>query len=303
MKFSLKDFLELDTKSLFAVNGGSDCGTSSGSFGGGSGSSSNSLSGNGGYTSNSATNSGQTTQWHETHDYKGNLIRTPVKVDGGTKSRGNTITSSSATVAISGGGSCSGCSASGTSSAPSYTKPSGISGSSSSPSSGGTCSGSGGTDTNGGTKQPESKYKHQVCSNPSDVHCDIIAWNHAVDAGLNPTGSDKEIWDGNKLSVDQIFDEHYANSAIEFNSECAGLEGYLFYDWDGADINGEYHYEHMEFCKVSSDGSGYSYFSNEGMESGEVFKYNVKFSEDPNAHARNPENGGNGHVMFVPLNN
>ena len=36
MKFSLKDFLELDTKSLFAVNGGSDCGGSSSPSGGGS---------------------------------------------------------------------------------------------------------------------------------------------------------------------------------------------------------------------------------------------------------------------------
>jgi len=34
MKFKLKDFLELDTKSLFAVNGGSDCGGSSSPSGG-----------------------------------------------------------------------------------------------------------------------------------------------------------------------------------------------------------------------------------------------------------------------------
>lgn len=342
MKFKLKDFLELDTKSLFAVNGGSDCGGSSSSSGGSEkssgashskGSGTYSVSGigmlnNNSHTSSSSSSSGGScsgsnvkssyvrefdnaivTEYKDKsrkYEYEdGRIVYYPA-VD----PKGNPDTSTSATAK---GGYCSGASDGKTK----YPNPylpkkepeddtkddDNGSGSSTTDTMPPAQETNGGTDTNGESKQPDNKYKYQVCSNPSDVHCDIIAWNHAVDAGLNPMGSDKEIWDGNELSVDQIFDEHYAKSAREFNSDCAGLEGYLFYDWDGADINGEYHYEHMEFCKVSSDGSGYSYFSNEGMESGEVFKYNIKFSEDPNAHARNPENGGKGHVMFVPLNN
>ncbi len=54
MKFKLKDFLELDTKSLFAVNGGSDCGGSSSSSGGSNDSSSPSnINGPGSSVSNS----------------------------------------------------------------------------------------------------------------------------------------------------------------------------------------------------------------------------------------------------------
>lgn len=34
MKFNLDDFLQLDTKSLLAVNGGSSCGGNSGTSGG-----------------------------------------------------------------------------------------------------------------------------------------------------------------------------------------------------------------------------------------------------------------------------
>lgn len=56
MKFSLKDFLELDTKSLFAVNGGSDCGTSS-SPSSGSSDTSSSPNGNGPGSSVSNSNS------------------------------------------------------------------------------------------------------------------------------------------------------------------------------------------------------------------------------------------------------
>ena len=54
MKFNLSDFLQLDTKELLAVNGGSPCSSSSGSP---SGSSSGSPSGGSGAPSSSSTNS------------------------------------------------------------------------------------------------------------------------------------------------------------------------------------------------------------------------------------------------------
>lgn len=58
MKFNLKDFLELDTKSLFAVNGGSGCGTSSVFSSGESSSSSNeNISGNRSSNTNTHSNS------------------------------------------------------------------------------------------------------------------------------------------------------------------------------------------------------------------------------------------------------
>ena len=86
---------------------------------------------------------------------------------------------------------------------------------------------------------------------------------------------------------------------MEFNSDCAGLEGFLFSDWDGADVNGEYFYNHMEFCKVSADGQSYSYFHNNGYEMNERYRADISFLYDSNASAKN---GGEGQVVFVPLN-
>ena len=52
------------------------------------------------------------------------------------------------------------------------------------------------------------------------------------------------------------------------------------------------------YCSGASDGTSYSYYSNNGFEQGET--YNTRtFADDSNAHARND---GNGVVNFVSLN-
>ena len=295
MKFNLNDFIALDVEGLLAVNGGSGCGSSSGS------SNPSSDSGSGNSSTVSSTSGGG----YSVHDNGNGTVTV-------TQSNGLHFTyrksSSGSSSGGSGGGSCSGVaggktgytnSCYGNTTAVSTGNGSGSS--SSGNHAGGSCSGvSGGSNVDKPTIN-EPGYEHQICTEPAKEHCDIIAWNHAVDAGLNPTGKDGVVWDGNNFTVDQLFDEHYAGSAMEFNSDCAGLEGFLFYDWDGADANEEYHYEHIEFCRVSADGQSYSYFNNEGFEIGESYENNISFKNDPNAHARNPSSGGTGHVVFVPL--
>lgn len=143
------------------------------------------------------------------------------------------------------------------------------------------------------TNTPESNFKYQICSNPNEVHCDIIAWNHAVDAGLNPAGKRNKKWDGNKLTVDTIFNTYYADEAVEFNSDLAGKKGYIFYDWEG-----DRTFDHMEYCEIDNDGGGYSYFSNKGFSEKEEL-ISISFYKDKNAGARND---GPGRLKFVSLN-
>lgn len=159
--------------------------------------------------------------------------------------------------------------------------------------------------TNAGNSQPKnttteattpgnnsSGFKHQVCADPKQVHCDIIAWNHAVDAGLNPAGKGNDSWDGNKLTVDAIFNNYYADEAVEFNADLAGKKGYIFYDWTGDGT-----FDHVEYCEIESGGN-YNYFSNEGFEQGESL-IPQNFARDKNAGALN---GGPGKLKFVSLN-
>ncbi len=159
--------------------------------------------------------------------------------------------------------------------------------------------------TSSGSSQPKSNptepttpgnsssdFKHQVCADPNQVHCDIIAWNHAVDAGLNPAGKGNDSWDGNGLTVDAIFNNYYADEAVEFNADLAGKKGYIFYDWEGDGV-----FDHVEYCEIESGGN-YNYFSNKGFEQGESL-ISQNFARDKNAGA---SNGGPGRLKFVSLN-
>ena len=129
---------------------------------------------------------------------------------------------------------------------------------------------------------------------------DIIAWNHAVDAGLNPRGKDGTDWDANGKTVNEIFKMHFVNNAVDFDGNQAGKMGYIVYDWEG---DGKY--DHIEFGSISEDGLSYSYYSNNGFNGkdsngkDQEHYYTRTFANDSNAHA---DNDGNGIVCFIPLN-
>ena len=131
----------------------------------------------------------------------------------------------------------------------------------------------------------------QETSNPNNYHCDIKAWNAAIDAGFDPRGADGVAWDGNTNTVNQLFNEHYKDSAVEFNSLCAGMSGYLFYDWGG---DGIVRKDHVEFCTVSADGTSYTFGNTDGIK--DIEWDTRKFSNDSNARA-----GASSTVVFVPL--
>ena len=167
---------------------------------------------------------------------------------------------------------------------------------------GGTTTGDnpGGDDENSGlidnnSTQPQNEYEHLVCSNLNDVHCDIIAWNHAVDAGLNPMGENGTDWDANNNTVNQIFNEHFQGQDVAFDGNQAGQMGYILYDWEGDGI-----YDHIEFGSISEDGLSYSFYNNDGYDTnGHEHYYTRTFAEDSNAGARQ---NSPGTIRFIPLN-
>ena len=134
-------------------------------------------------------------------------------------------------------------------------------------------------------------YEYQQTTNTNAPHCDIIAWNHAVDAGVDPTGEDGTVWDGNAdgMNVNNIYNNYYAAGSTEFNSDLAGQSGYLFSDW-----RGDGSFDHMEYCTVNEDGS-YTFYRNNGYENSEVLDTRF-FSNDPNGQA-----SSDGIVRFYSL--
>ena len=196
----------------------------------------------------------------------------------------------------SGGGTCSGGSSSSEQSA--TTVPSGPAvggGSSSGGSTGDPVETTNGNGTNDGPNTPSeiTDDDHLICFVPSKEHCDIIAWNHAVDAGLNPRGKDGTDWNANGKNVDEIFKMHFVDKAVDFDGKQAGKMGYILYDWEG---DGKY--DHIEFGMISEDGLSYSFYNNQGFEYQD--KYSTRtFAQDPNAGAK-PDSPGS--VRFIPLN-
>lgn len=224
----------------------------------------------------------------------------PVSTEDKGDSKPSTETPQTVTVNGSGGGTCNGSSSSSDQVTTTVTTGDAPGGGSHTGGSTGTPAGTTGDNpTNPSNPQTPNKPSdttadgHLICSNPNDYHCDIIAWNHAVDAGLDPRGEGGTDWNANNKTVDQIYNEHFVGKDVDFDGNQAGKMGYILYDWEG---DGEY--DHIEFGSISADGLSYSFYNNGGFENGEFYDTRY-FENDSNAHA---DNAGNGVVRFIPLN-
>lgn len=123
---------------------------------------------------------------------------------------------------------------------------------------------------------------HQTASNESDYHCDIISWNEAIDAGLDPRDQNGQEWNGNELTVEQIY-ERYQNNRTP-GTPPNNTAGYAFYDTpnDSDDIP-----EHMEFYdNRNNNGNGYTLYRTDGIQNPQQQQ---RTRNDPNR-------------TFVPLN-
>jgi RHS repeat-associated protein len=81
--------------------------------------------------------------------------------------------------------------------------------------------------------------------NPEDrYHCDVMAWNGALDAGYDPRAQNGATWDGNQITVSGIYDLYPDNRT----STPANTAGYVFSNFDQ---NGQP--RHVEFYDYTGD--------------------------------------------------
>ena len=127
----------------------------------------------------------------------------------------------------------------------------------------------------------------QVCTNPSDYHCDIIAYNKAVEHGITNPGTG----DWNRINVNTIYNDQFASKAE--NKPIAGSKGYIFYDWASTPGTAK---DHMEYYECSADGKTYTVWETNGLDTPVPKTYT--YSIDNNGK------GGTGSTaVFVQLNN
>jgi len=106
--------------------------------------------------------------------------------------------------------------------------------------------------------------------------------------GLDPRGSNGVTWDGNALTVDQIYKQDYANkvdttpwNGPDGTGTNAGKKGFLFFDWASTGAAGVK--EHMEYCEISADGLSYTQWYTDGVKTPE--KHTFAFAKDKNGFA------------------
>ncbi len=277
MKIGLEEFLELNVNELIAVNGGSS-GSCSGSTGTGTGSA-----GVGTGAGDSPASSGSPGTTSGTSGGSGGSCSGA----GG----GQTKTTGGGTATAS--GTCSGSTQKGKDN-PGGGAPAVPAGDSTA----GTCGGTtpkakddptggnpglpAGGDTAGTCSGTTSSLTHQTPDDPKDFHCDIIAYNEAIDHGIKDPGS----WSGNHDNVETIYKNNYAEEGSD--TAKSNTSGYVFYDCDN---NGTY--EHMEYYSAGA-GSKYTCWTTDGIKNPVPVTYDS--TVDSNGHAKT------GKATFVSLN-
>ena len=128
----------------------------------------------------------------------------------------------------------------------------------------------------------KTQVAYQVCTNLKDFHCDIIAWNEAIDRGVDPRGQKGEIPDLNGINVDTMYDLFTYNRQQGSPEEYT--EGYGFYDGTPDKIDNP---THIEF---------YSY------DSGDTFiKYTTDGITTPVPEQRRIDDSRNNNWTFIAL--
>jgi len=137
----------------------------------------------------------------------------------------------------------------------------------------------------------------QVCTNMSDVHCDIIAWNFAIDNNLDPSLCGKNTGlDFNQVKVNTIVNTYYKDKIIDITANnCKGKKGFMIFDWGGTG-KADGSWDHIEYCEFTVNGEKYTNQENNGLESSlRVTTYDTNVDS-------NGQGGINSKAMFIPLN-
>ena len=131
-------------------------------------------------------------------------------------------------------------------------------------------------------KPQKTQVEYQVCTNPDDYHCDILAWNGSLERGFDPRGQNGEVPDLNSINVDTMYDLFTYNRQQGSPEEYT--EGYGFYDGTPDKIDNP---THIEF---------YSY------DSGDTFiKYTTDGITTPVPEQRRIDDSRNNNWTFIAL--
>ncbi len=179
----------------------------------------------------------------------------------------------SSCVGTSSSGSCGGGSSSG--------------GSGGSLSSSGSCGG-GATSPNLGTATAGVEMsKIQSAYNENDYHCDIYAWNLAVENGLDPTNGSNEVIDLNQNTVADMYNKYFGNEDTSHGVCEKNTKGLAFYDGTNDGVSNPTHVEYYDSTNSSSNS---------------FTKYSTNGIAEPKAEQRSYSDSRNENWMFVALN-
>ena len=124
----------------------------------------------------------------------------------------------------------------------------------------------------------------QVTTNPNDYHCDIHAWNAALENGVNPRGQNGENPDLNKINVDTWYDS-FPDDRYK-GMPPANSEGYAFFDGTDDDVDNPTHIE---------------YYDNTNFEDYNYIQYYTKGIKEPEKIERSIFDQRNENWTYVPL--
>jgi RHS repeat-associated protein len=123
----------------------------------------------------------------------------------------------------------------------------------------------------------------QLAKDINNYHCDIMAWNAALLAGLDPRAQDGSSWDGNKINVPNLYLKY---SSGRTNTPAAGTAGYVFSNFDKDGVP-----HHIEFYDYRDSGDSYFIYNTDGK------------TDPPNPISADPTSSGTlwGIGVFVAL--
>ena len=133
--------------------------------------------------------------------------------------------------------------------------------------------------------------KKQTCALPNDYHCDIYAWNLAVDHGVDPRKGKWVVKDLNAITVDEMYRTYYNGLSAPFDASSAGKKGVIVYDWADNGLGAK---DHIEYVEISIDGLSYTLYVTDGKDA--PVPETRWFSTSPKARA-----AGDSAMTFIPL--
>ena len=154
-------------------------------------------------------------------------------------------------------------------------------------SSSGSCGGGATSPNFGSATAGVEMSKKQSAYNENDYHCDIYAWNLAIENGLDPTNGSNEVIDLNQNTVADMYNKYFGNEDTSYGVCEKNTKGLAFYDGTNDGVSNPTHVEYYDSTNSSSN--SFTKYSTDGIA-------------EPKAEQRSYSDSRNENWMFVALN-